>query len=63
MLPYVIVDIAHPLGGGLTQFNAYGALSRSRSQSRVMLLRDFDNELFTKAPNPALLDYRKSCRV
>jgi hypothetical protein len=54
-LPYVIVDIARPPGGGLTQFNAYVALSRSRSRSRIMLLQDFDNGFFTKAPNPALL--------
>jgi ATP-dependent exoDNAse (exonuclease V) alpha subunit len=32
-LPYVIVDIARPPGGGLTQFNAYVALSQSKSSA------------------------------
>ncbi|KAG8682909.1 hypothetical protein FRC11_014190, partial [Ceratobasidium sp. 423] len=49
-LPYVIVDIASP-PGGITPFNAYVALSRSRSRERCRILPDFNDKLFTKPPS------------
>ena len=47
---YVIVDIASPPrpSGGLSLFNLYVALSRSSGRETIRLLRDFDDELFTK---------------
>jgi ATP-dependent exoDNAse (exonuclease V) alpha subunit len=54
-IPYVIVDIATPPTGGLDLFNLYVALSRSSGRSSIRLLRDFDDELFQKSHDPALL--------
>ncbi|PSR77379.1 hypothetical protein PHLCEN_2v7930 [Hermanssonia centrifuga] len=48
-LPYVLVDIASPPTGGLNLFNLYVALSRSSGRETIRLLRDFDEEVFTKA--------------
>ena len=39
-----------PPGGRLTAFNAYVALSRSRGQDTIRLLREFDTGLFTQHP-------------
>jgi ATP-dependent exoDNAse (exonuclease V) alpha subunit len=50
----VIVDLAKPPSGGLTGFNAYVALSRSRGRETIRLLRDFDEKLFTVHPNEQL---------
>ncbi|KIM56878.1 hypothetical protein SCLCIDRAFT_131593, partial [Scleroderma citrinum Foug A] len=36
--------------GQLTPFNAYVALSRSRSRVGIRLLQDFDERLFTHHP-------------
>ncbi|KAG8742906.1 hypothetical protein FRC10_000765 [Ceratobasidium sp. 414] len=55
-LPYVIIDLAKPPNGGLTPFNAYVALSRSRSMKQCRLLRDFDESLFIMPPSPMLLE-------
>ena len=54
-LPYVIVDIATPPTGGLDLFNLYVALSRSSGRETIRLLRDFDDDLFKKSHDPALL--------
>lgn len=50
----VIIDLANTPSGGLTGFNAYVALSRSRGRDTIRLLRDFDSTLFTKHPNELL---------
>ena len=54
-IPYVIVDIATPPTGTLSLFNLYVALSRSSGQSSIRLLRDFDDELFQKSHDIALM--------
>ncbi|KIM89854.1 hypothetical protein PILCRDRAFT_60754 [Piloderma croceum F 1598] len=54
-LPYVIVDITKPPTGGLNLFNLYIALSRSSGGETIRLLCDFDNQMFLKSPNVALL--------
>jgi len=54
-LPYVIIDIAKPPTGALDLFNLYVALSRSSGRESIRLLRDFDDELFKKSHDPALL--------
>ena len=51
MLPYVIVDLVTPPSGGLTPFNAYVALSRSRAREQIRLLRGFEDKLFTTPPS------------
>jgi hypothetical protein len=51
----VIIDISKPpTGKDLTPFNAYVALSRGRGRDSIRLLRDFDEELFTKHPSEEL---------
>jgi hypothetical protein len=55
-IPYVIVDIATPPTGTLSLFNLYVALSRSSGRSSIRLLRDFDNELFQKSHDTALME-------
>ena len=50
----VIVDLARPPSSFLSAFNAYVALSRSRGQDTIRLLRDFDEKLFTVHPNEEL---------
>ena len=54
-IPYVLVDIATPLTGGLNLFNLYVALSRSSGQSTIRLLRDFDEKLFQMSHKPELI--------
>jgi hypothetical protein len=49
-IEHVIVDLGKPPGGGLTGFNAYVALSRSRGRDTVRLLREFDTQMFTQHP-------------
>ena len=53
-LEAVIVDLGKPPSFKLSPFNAYVALSRSRSRSTVRLLRDVDKELFTTYPSEEL---------
>lgn len=54
-IPYVIVDIRRlPRGKRLTPFNAYVALSRSRTAENIRLLGDFEDYLFTTHPNEDL---------
>ncbi|KIM74491.1 hypothetical protein PILCRDRAFT_14391 [Piloderma croceum F 1598] len=54
-LRYVIVDIAKPPSGGLDLFNLYVALSRSSGHEMIWLLRDFDDQMFLKTHDVALL--------
>ena len=54
-IPYIIMDLATPPTGGLTPFNGYVTLSRSRTSETARLLRDFDNKLFTTPPNEHLV--------
>lgn len=53
-IEYVIVDLGRPPQGTLTPFSAYVALSRSRGRGTIRLLRDFENELFTRHPSEDL---------
>ena len=53
-IEHVIVDLAKTPTAGLTAFNAYVALSRSRGRDTIRLLRDFDQKLFTTHPNEEL---------
>ena len=52
---YVIVDIASPPSGSLSLFNLYVALSRSSGRETIRLLRDFDDQLFQKEHDQALI--------
>ncbi|KDN33133.1 hypothetical protein RSAG8_13778, partial [Rhizoctonia solani AG-8 WAC10335] len=45
------MELAAPLTGGLTPFNGYVTLSRSQKSETARLLRDFDEKLFTTAPD------------
>jgi hypothetical protein len=54
-LPCVLIDLATPPTGGLTQFNAYVALSRSQSRETARLLRNFNDKLLTTQPNENLV--------
>lgn len=54
-IPKVVIDITTPPTGTLSLFNLYVALSRSSGQSSIRLLRDFDNELFQKSHDTALM--------
>ncbi|CEL58884.1 hypothetical protein RSOLAG1IB_12210 [Rhizoctonia solani AG-1 IB] len=53
-IPYIIMDLATPPTGGLTPFNSYVTISRSRTRETARLLRDFDEKLFTTPPNQHL---------
>ncbi|KAG8701997.1 hypothetical protein FRC11_011758 [Ceratobasidium sp. 423] len=53
-IPYIIMDLATPPTGGLTSFNGYVTLSRSRMSETARLLRDFDEKLFTTPPSKHL---------
>ena len=53
-IEHVIVDLAKPPSGKLNGFHSYVALSRSRGQKTIRLLRDFDEKLFTTHPNEDL---------
>ena len=44
-MEYVIVDISKPPTGLLSPFSMYVALSRSRGQKTIQILRDFDPTL------------------
>ncbi|KAG8891643.1 hypothetical protein FRC01_014596 [Tulasnella sp. 417] len=46
-IDHVIVDIGKPGTGGISQFNAYVAISRGRGPEKFRFLRDFDSKLFT----------------
>ena len=50
----VIIDLGKTPSGKLTAFNMYVALSRGRGRSRIRLLRDFDDRLFTTHPSEEL---------
>ncbi|CCO34495.1 ATP-dependent helicase RRM3 [Rhizoctonia solani AG-1 IB] len=54
-IPYIIMDLATPPSDGLTPFNGYVTLSRSRAARTARLLRDFDEKLFTTPPDQSLL--------
>ena len=54
-IPFVLVDIATPPTGGFNLFNRYVALSRSSGRETIRLLRDFDDSLFEKQHDAALL--------
>ena len=54
-LLFVIIDIAQPPSGGLNLFNLYVALSRSSGRDTIRLLRDFDDQIFLKTHDVALL--------
>jgi ATP-dependent exoDNAse (exonuclease V) alpha subunit len=49
-ISHTIIDIGTPPTGGLTPFNVYVALSRSRGQDNIRLLRDFDEKLLMTHP-------------
>jgi hypothetical protein len=53
-LETVVVDIGKTPNFGLSPFNAYVALSRSRGRETIRLLRDFDDSIFTQHPNEDL---------
>jgi hypothetical protein len=48
-IPAVVIDIASPPSGGLSLFNLYVALSRSRGRETIRLLRGFDERFFKVA--------------
>jgi hypothetical protein len=50
----VIIDLAKPLSGKLTAFNAYITLSHSRGRPTIRLLHDFEDKLFTTHPSDEL---------
>lgn len=54
-IPYVIIDIATPPPGTLSLFNLYVALSRSSGRSSIRILRNFDDSLFKKTHDTALM--------
>jgi hypothetical protein len=54
-LPYVMVEIAKPPSGSLDLFNLYIALSQSSGRETIWLLRDFDDQMFLKTHDVALL--------
>lgn len=54
-IPYVIVDIKTPrTGAGLSLFNLYVALSRSKGRESIRLLREFDDQIFMKSHDEEL---------
>ena len=53
-IDYCIVNLATPLSGQLTSFNAYIALSRSHGRNGIRLLHDFNERLFTHHPSEHL---------
>ncbi|CAE6525212.1 unnamed protein product [Rhizoctonia solani] len=54
-IPYIILDLATPLTRGLTPFNGCVTISWSCTTKTARLLRDFDDQLFTIAPNQHLV--------
>lgn len=59
----VIVDLGKPPSGRLTPFNAYVALSRSRSRDEVRLLREFEKKLVTGEMNVDLMEFDEWLRI
>jgi len=53
-IDHVLVDIGKTTCFGLSPFNAYVALSRSRGRESIRLLRDFDDNLFIRHPSEDL---------
>jgi hypothetical protein len=49
-----MIDIGKPPTGELTAFNAYVALSRGHGREDIRLLRDFQDDIFTKHPSEHL---------
>jgi hypothetical protein len=47
-ISHVIMDLASPPSGSLSLFNIYVALSRSSGRDTIRLLRDFEDNIFTK---------------
>jgi hypothetical protein len=54
-LPYVIVDIAKPPSGSLDFFNLDVTLSQHSVHETIWLLCSFDDEMFLKTHDVALL--------
>jgi hypothetical protein len=52
----LIVDIAKPPTGSISQYNAYVALSRIKGREGIRLLRDFEDELLQTSIDPELID-------
>lgn len=55
-IEHTIVDIGKTSSFALTPFNAYVALSRTHGRQSTRLLRDFENDLFTRHPSDSLRD-------
>jgi ATP-dependent exoDNAse (exonuclease V) alpha subunit len=55
-IPHVIIDLATPPSGGLTLFNAYVALSQSRTRRHAKLQRAFEDKLFQTPLNEYLVE-------
>lgn len=53
-IAHMLVDIGETTCFGLSPFNAYVALSRSRRRETIRILRDFDNNLFIRHPSEDL---------
>ena len=51
---YVLVEIGSPPTGALSLFNLYVALAHSSGQDTIRLIRNFDDEIFTKQHDEAL---------
>ena len=51
---HVIVDLGKTVQFTLSPFNAYVALSRSKGRDTIRLLRDFEDNLFTRHPSENL---------
>jgi ATP-dependent exoDNAse (exonuclease V) alpha subunit len=51
---HVIVDLGKTVQFALSPFNAYVALSRSKGRDTIRLLRDFEDNLFTRHPSENL---------
>ncbi|KAF8138848.1 hypothetical protein EV363DRAFT_1154161 [Boletus edulis] len=58
----VLVDIGKTANFKLTPFNAYVALSRGIERSRIRLLRDFEDYLFTTPPSEELKEEESRLR-
>jgi hypothetical protein len=53
-IEHALVDIGKTTCFGLSPFNAYVALSRSRGRETIRILRDFDDNLFIRHPSEDL---------
>jgi hypothetical protein len=54
MLEHVLINIGTTKKFPITPFSEYVALSQSRGQDSVWLLRDFDDTIFTQHPSEDL---------